>query len=317
MSMVTTEIMRIAGQRRNLITRSSLRSLGLSYDRVRRMASEEVLVQVQPGVFHIGPATLDHTQRALAACLADPHVSLSHGTAAQIWGLRRAPRDQVEVLVTGTRAVRCEGVLVHRTNRLAPGDVTHFVDGTRVTSPARVLFDLAGVLDLDALRSVTEDALRRQLVSVATLAAVAEDLSGRGRRGTALFRELVAENRAAAPPVDSHLELRFSDALQAAGLTPERQLKVVLPTGAPVRLDFGFAPERVSVEIDHQRWHGDVAAVHRDKGRDVLLAQVGFQTLRFTEVDVERRLDASVEAVRTVLRVRRRQLGLTSTLLAS
>ena len=315
--MINGEVMRIAGQRRNLITRSSLRSLGLSYDRIRRMQSEDLLVEVQPGVFHLGVSRLDHAQRGLAVCLADHHVVLSHGTGAQLWELRRGPKDQIEVLVVGTRSVRCQGTLVHRTNHLSPNDVVHLVDGSRVTAPRRVLFDLAGVLDLDALRSIAEDALRKGLVAYDELAAIADELAGRGRRGTTLFRELIEGRSVDTPPVDSELELVMADALAAAGLAPERQARVLLPTGAPVRLDFAFRPERLGVEIDHQRWHANSASVQRDKARDVLLAQIGFQVLRFTETDVERRLGASVAAVRAVLAVRQRQRVVGASRLAS
>jgi very-short-patch-repair endonuclease len=308
MGMVTNEIMRIAEQRRNLITRSSLRSLGLSKDQIKTLTTNGTLEQAQPDVFKVGAGSLDFPQRALAACLADRRLVLSHGTAAQLWGLRRAPRDQIEATIVGTGRVGLAGVLVHRTNLLDPADITHFVDGTRLTSPGRVLFDLAGVLDLPALLSLAEDAIRRGLVSDRTLLVLQEQLAGRGRRGTALFRELVTGRPEDLPPVDSELELRFDRALRRVGLEPERQVRLVLPTGAPVRLDFGFRPERVGVEIDHRRWHTDEAAVQRDKGRDVLLAQLGFLILRYTEADIQQRLDASVAATEAVLRVRHRQL---------
>jgi very-short-patch-repair endonuclease len=314
MSMVSDEIMRVAEQRNGLVTRDQLRSLGLSYQGIGRLTRSGLLHPVRDPVltrvFQVEPGMLDFEQRALAVCLEDDGVTISHGTAAQLWNLRRAPRNQLEVVVGHRSKVSVPHLLVHRSNRLDERDVTHRVDGMRLTSPARVLFELAGVLDVSALRSAAEDALNRRLVSPESLHDVGERLLGRGRRGAKVFRELLELHPGDQPPVGSEDELAFEAALHRAGFYPVRQYPLALPGGQKVRLDFAFPEERVDVEIDHWQWHLDRAAQQRDKARDVAMSRLGWISLRFTDDDANRRTVACVAAVREVLATRRTQLGL-------
>ena len=56
-------------------------------------------------------------------------------------------------------------------------------------------------------------------------------------------------------------------------------------------VDFVFAPQRVTVETDSRRWHRWRAAFERDRGRDATLAAAGSPALRFTERQIELRLE--------------------------
>lgn len=314
MSMVNDKIMRRAEQRRGLVTTTDLQSLGFDHRGIGRLVDRCVIHPIKelevPSVFAVGPDPLDFQQQALAVCLQDPRLTISHGAAAQLWHLRRMTRNLLEVTATHDHPVSIPGLAVHRSNRLYGRDVAHRIDGMRLTSPARVLFDLAGTLDMAALRSVTEDALNRQLTTPEAMHDLGARLLGRGRRGGRMFRELLEMYPGSVPVVGSDDELQFEVALQRAGLHPVRQHPILLPGGREVRLDFAFIPEKVDVEIDHWHWHGDRAAQQQDKARDATMATIGWLALRFTDDDARGRIGACVATVRDVVELRAKQLGL-------
>jgi predicted transcriptional regulator of viral defense system len=86
----------------------------------------------------------------LAAVLAcGPGAVLSHTSAAALHGLREeGPRTHVTVRRPGPHS--SERIVVHRTRRLDPADVTS-IDGIRVTTIARTTLDLAA-LGIETLR---------------------------------------------------------------------------------------------------------------------------------------------------------------------
>jgi very-short-patch-repair endonuclease len=69
-------------------------------------------------------------------------------------------------------------------------------------------------------------------------------------------------------------------------------------------VDFVFAAERVAVETDSWRWHRGRAAFERDRERDAVLAAAGWQTLRFTDRQIERAAPSVVRALTAALRER-------------
>ena len=63
-------------------------------------------------------------------------------------------------------------------------------------------------------------------------------------------------------PTMSELELRFQEALVAAGLpAAEQQHPVTLPNGRTAYLDLAYPDERVDIEVDHTEWHATLTAV--------------------------------------------------------
>ena len=72
-----------------------------------------------------------------------------------------------------------------------------------------------------------------------------------------------------------------------------------------VYLDLAYPDCRLDIEIDHSEWHATVTAVEQDKARDLGLALLGWERLRFTDRAIERRLRVCVAMVAAVLDVRR------------
>ena len=305
MSTVNSNIVRIAERRLHLITDDEVKRLGLNERSVQRLVRIGQLHRIADGVLatHEGPLTVP--QRELAICLSISDAVLSHTSAASIWGLRRAPKDRVEVTVPHGRRVADRRAVVHYSNRIPDHHVVDLIDGARVTSVARTVFDLGGVMDEAGHLSVIEDVRNKGLCIDAELGEVYHDLCGRGRRGSAAWQRLVQLVERAGRPVMSELELEFHGALIADGLPPAvQQHPVTLPSGRTAFLDLAYPDRLVDIEIDHSAWHATASAVEQDKARDLGLAVLGWERLRFTERAIERRLSFCVSVVRGVLELR-------------
>jgi hypothetical protein len=112
-------------------------------------------------------------------------AALSHLQAAALWHLRSPHGGWIHVTVPkGGRAKR-RGLIVHRTLVLPPQDVT-VREAIPVTTPARTLADLAGMLDAPALARALEEAEKRKLLDVPSVLAVCA-----GRPGAAQIRDLL------------------------------------------------------------------------------------------------------------------------------
>jgi len=310
MSTTPTNIVRIAERRLRLVTDDEAQQLGLSEWNLRRRVDNGGLFRVLPGVLATHPGPYDVEQQALALCLSMPFAVLSHATAAAHWGLRRAPKDRFEVTVPKGTRIRNLHPVIHYSNRMSDHHVVDLVDGARVTSPARTVFDLGGVLDRPGHLSVIEDIRNKGLCSDDELGEVYHDLCGQGRRGSAAWQRIADSVERRARPTMSELEVEFQAALMAHGMPPAvQQHPVMLPNGRFVHLDLAYPDVRVDVEIDHAEWHSTQTAVERDKMRDLGLAVLGWERLRFTDRMIARRLVVCVSMVAAVIDLRRRGMG--------
>ena len=298
-------IVRIAERRLHLVTDDEVQRLGLTDQSVRRRLRLGTLHRVVPGVLSTVAGPYDVPQRELALCLSIPEAVLSHASAAKYWGIRRAPKDQVHVTVPHGITVSDRRAVVHYSNRMPDHHVVDLLDGARVTSAARTVFDLGGILDEPGHLSVIEDVRSKRLCTDAELGEVYEHLCGRGRRGSAAWQRLAALTERVGRPTMSEHELEFQQALLAGGLPlAMQQYPVTLPNGRTVHLDLAYPDVRLDIEIDHSEWHASITAVEQDKARDLGLAILGWERLRFTDRAIERRLRVCVAMVAAVLELR-------------
>ena len=291
------DIVRLAELNTHLVRIADLRLLGLSSWQIRSRIARQRLFSVHPGVASTVPPPFDFLTRARAACLAVPEGVLSFSTAAALDGIRRVPKDWLDVTIPPDRLGRLAGVHFHRTNLLPSCDIRDRIDGLRMTAPARTLFDLASVLDGPALRSAVEDARKRGLVTDRELDAVGERMAGPGRPGSVMFREVV-NPLLGAPPVESHYESVVRDALVQAGLEPVPQHRLRLPNGNVAFLDLALLDSHLDIEIDPDATHAGRVAT--DKARDIQVTLAGWVPLRFTDEDVNKRLRNIVGYVRAM-----------------
>jgi very-short-patch-repair endonuclease len=289
-------IINLAERRHGIVTIEDLASIGITRRTASRLAREGVLRCLYRGsIFAIGEARLDMEAEVLAASLALPHGWVSGTTAATYWGLRRIPRDRIQMTVQGTTLPRVANMRIRRTRFDAP-DVVETLSGGRVSSPVQTLFEIAGELDDRILRSVLEDALNRNLVTADQLNRFGSAITQMGRDGSTRFRRIVMDRVASLPPAMSHDEIVLMDALELTGLEWTSQYPLRLARGNVIHLDAALPELRMGLELDGEL-HDTPVAIHRDKHRDLLAAAEGWMVLRPTTDDVRNDLRATVATI--------------------
>jgi hypothetical protein len=173
------------------------------------------------GVYAISGYPTTWLQNIKAATMFLDGVA-SHTCAASLWEIPAITRGLVEVSVRSTRKTRARQVRVHRVTHLDPCDVTTR-HGVPVTTPARTLLDLAGVVEDEALEQALDHCLHQGLTSLPRLRWTLQRLGGRGRGGTCVMRELLDARPRGYVPTQSTLEARAARrilrALEVQGLS--------------------------------------------------------------------------------------------------
>ncbi len=179
-------------------------------------------------------------RRVLPSVYADSLVapSLPQSTLASLlW----AGREAVACFLPAGALLNLDGVLATEpevwTPRSLKSDLVVVHHGTiplndrrrlgpiTITSPARTIVDLAGVLDDEDLTAVVEDAIHRGLTTPMSIRRCLDAIGGKGRPGTARLRAIL-DDRGDHRPTMSRLEVKIWRTLRAKGLTPFRQYGV-------------------------------------------------------------------------------------------
>lgn len=276
-----------ASRRLGLFTTDDAEQLGLTDQLIHRRVGDRRLQSPQRGVFLAGavPATWD--QRMLAACLyAGDCAVASHRAAAFIHGFDGAYQGPLELTMLLGQA-RPRGVLIHRTDTLDAVDRT-VVRGVPTTSVVRSLIDYGAVVGPGLVERAVESALRNKQTTEPAIHKRLLEIGGRGRRGVAKLRSVLAL-RPDGGPAGSQLEILAAhlDAAEEGGLV--RQYRVVLQHGEAVLLDWAFPDVRYNVEFDSELNHGGRRDAARDIERDKDLGRLGWTVRRFWYHDVAKR----------------------------
>ena len=212
----------------------------------------------------------------MAAALAyGPTAVLSHRSAGQLWGLY--PRSEIapEVTAPGSKLSK-GGIVVHRGS--LPADEVGTMWGIPVTSVARTMFDLAGMLDeREVERAWNEMEVRGYRVRVSV-----PDLLERypGRRGTVLLARL-----ATGDPVGitrNELEEAFLALIDRFGLPRPRMNAHLAVRGRFYEVDALWEDRKVAIELDGGGAHGTKKAFQDDRERDRILTAERYATARIT-----------------------------------
>jgi len=268
-------ILRLAQIQHEVVSRGQLTRLGLSRDAVTHRLRSGRLHRVHHGIFAAGRPGLTVRGRQLAAVMAyGPKAVLSHRSAGALWELLTTSQGLVDVTVPGTSRRPQKQIRIHRARELADEDLA-VVDGIPVTSVARTLLDLAGVLNAGELVKAVEQAERSGRLDLAALGR----LLGRSSRhpGARKLRRILADY-AEPMPVRSELERRFLELVLGAGLPrPRVNTKV-----AGLEVDFFWPQWRLVVELDGRAYHSDPRSFERDRVRDARLQRHRCRVLRVT-----------------------------------
>jgi very-short-patch-repair endonuclease len=213
--------------------------------------------------------------RELAGVLAcgDQAVA-SHRSAAVLWGFATAPPREVEVSVVARNCRARSGLHVHRLTRLDPRDRAA-KNGIPTTSPARTIVDFAAHATGEELERTVAEAFARGLVTEALLLG-ALDRAG-NRPGVGAMRATL-KRRGGPRLTRSEAELRLLRLIRAAKLPEPRSNARI----AGFEVDFLWPEARLVVEVDGFAFHGHRAAFERDRRRDMVLRDSGYDVIRIT-----------------------------------
>jgi very-short-patch-repair endonuclease len=267
----------IAGLQRGLVSRGQLLEAGISSTTIDRYVAEGWLHVVHRGVYAVGHAAAIPLGPETAALLAVREgASLSHHTAAVMWGMRRpGPGDYfIHVTMPGSPGGRPNGVCVHRSTTLTARDVRRR-DGLPVTSPARALLDIATTATDRELERMLDQGLVERVL---TIRDITELLRRCGRhRGRARVQALV-DRHTTTTFTRSEAEELFLSLVREAQL-PQPLVNV---RRHGFEIDFLWPAQGVAVEIDGFAFHRTRRRVDRDHRKDAILGAAGIRVTRVT-----------------------------------
>jgi hypothetical protein len=287
-----SEIAQLAARQHGVVTHQQLVELGFGRSGIQHRLRARRLHRLHRGVYAVGHPNLSESGRLMAAVLAcGPDAVLSHQSAGALWGFRASQRRLIDVTAPRRNQGRRSGIALHLVRDLHSEDRA-CVESIPVTSLARTLLDLAGVVRLDDLGRALEQAERLRLFDLLAVDALIE--RSYGRRGVRSLRRALLAYRELPHLTRSEFERRFLALCRDAGLpTPAANAWVI---GHEV--DVLWAEQLLVVELDSRSYHQTRAAFERDRIRDAALQLAGYLVLRVTR----RRLDSEPEAVIRTIR---------------
>lgn len=279
---IDVQMRALAERQHGVVARRQVIGLGADRHHLRRRLASPDWAAVTPVVLRLVGAQRTFRQRCMAAALdAGDGAVVSHESAAVLWRLPGFTQGPIHVTrPTGRSAL----ATVHRSD--VPDAHARRVENIPVTSGARTIFDLAGVLHPGRTERALDNALARGLTTIDALHLVTDDLARSGRAGSRLMCRLLAERDASYVPPESNLEARFSSIVRAAGLPmPQRQRNVGGADWAG-RVDYVDPARKVIYEIDSDLHHSTMLDQASDARRDEALGDAGYTIVRLREYDV-------------------------------
>ena len=258
----------IAGPQHGVVARRQLLRAGLSRRAVDHLIGRGSLLPLYRGVYAVGHRPVGVRSREMAVVLMGGVRALAWQSALAMWAMTRPWLGPVHAL--GAKSRSGPGFVIHRTRDLPPEDLTTNW-GIPVTTPLRTLLDLSQTLSLDALDAALAEALVRKLVRL-------EDVQA---RATGRLRELLST----AAPTKSRLERDLRRILHEHGLPQP----VSNGFACGYEVDLQWPQQRLIAEVDGWLYHGHQRAFETDRERDLVLATHGWQTVRLTAAQLERR----------------------------
>ena len=175
-----------------------------------------------------------------------------------------------------------EGIQVHRTRMLAPQDFT-VQDGIPVTTVARTLLDLSGVVRPHELAKAIDRAERLRVFDLRPIT----ELLGRanGRRGARALRRAIAAYEPSTQK--SELERRFKALIETTTDIPIPAFNAAVDgEDGTHEVDAFWPNEKLAVQLDGFEFHRTRRDRERDADSDADLELAGHRVMRLTWDDV-------------------------------
>ncbi len=232
---------------------------------------------------------------------------VSHGTAAALHGLWDYWPHFIDVTVPVEAGRKINGIRCRRCRYPEPEEI-EARNRLVVTTPARTLVDLAGIVDLEALRkTVGRSAIRKKLDLQAVDLAI---YNAKGRRGLERLELALVPYRTKdgkVPDVRSDFEtLVLPELIELGSARPQVNAWLHID-GERFMVDFLWEEASVLVETDGRETHETPEAFQSDRRRDQFLAAAGYRVLRVTWHQLHGERAAVLDRVSRALSLRRRR----------
>ncbi len=294
----TTALRKVAEEQHAVVSRNQCRAMGIAYEQVRVARNRGEWDPVSPRVLRLVGAPRTERSALMAAVLdAGDGAAASHRAAAALW--RLPSFDYAELDVSRHHDGDCHRPALGRLHlpRSLPAHHVTSVDGIPVTTPARTIFDLAGLLHPARVERALDNAIAMSPGLLRALHRMLPELAERGRTGITLMRELLAHRPMGYIAPASGLEARLIRLLDEAGIKTRRQVDVGGEDWMG-RTDLLVVGTNVVIEADSARFHTSRLDRERDARRDEAMRVAGFRPVRVTEEAV---WHAPSTVIRTVL----------------
>jgi len=250
------------------------------------------------GVYTVGHRSISrvtHLRAALLAC--GERAVVSHATAAAFHGLWDKWPHLIDVTVPVEAGRKLNGIRCRRCRYPEPEEI-EVRGGVAVTTVARTLVDLAGIVGLPTLRKlVGRAAIRKRLDLDAVYLAMH---NAKGRRGLKALELALAPYRTKdgkVPDVRSDFETLVLPELVDMGLPRPSCNAPLRIEGERFLIDFLWEKAQVIVETDGRETHETPNAFQSDRRRDQFLAAAGYRVLRVTWKQIQGERDAVLRRI--------------------
>jgi very-short-patch-repair endonuclease len=232
---------------------------------------------------------------------AGEDATASHCAAARLLGIPGFANAMPEITTPRPRRHRTHDGIVHRSRALPWQQIT-VINGIRTTRIARMLFDIAGILNPDLVERTLDTCLANRWVTNRQIGNIVGELGKRGRRGTRLMRQLLLDRGEGYVATASELEARFAKLCREYGLPePVRQQNTGDAEKWIARVDFAYPRLKIIIELDGRR-HWLAKLEHEaDLTRDAKLTAAGWHVIHFTWKQITQEPEFVVAILRQLL----------------
>jgi very-short-patch-repair endonuclease len=291
---------RLAERQHGVVSRNQLRRLGMSETAIDHAVVTGRLYPNFRAVFGVGHERTGKQARMLAAVLACGEGSVvSHGTAAALLGLWEHQPDRVDVIAPIQAGRKIDGICRRHVPWPLPGD-TWAHEAVPCTSPSRTIVDVAGIVGEELLSRTVEQAAVLGVLHVARIDAI---LAGPRRRGSPRLRGILEHWRRYSPDtrLRSRMEAKLLPLLSKHNIPIPEINQVLVFDGEPFEIDFLWRAQRLALETDGNRFHGNPLAQARDRHRDCVLAAAGYRVPRLGWDDLRDRPEVTIAEIARLL----------------
>ncbi len=160
------------------------------------------------------------------------------------------------------------------------------IDGIPVTSPARTVFDLAGMVHPMRVERLLDWFWAERLLDGRTLQATLGELAERGRAGIATMRGLLDDRGPHYVPPATNLERRFAEIVDTPLLPRMRRQVDVGGDAWTGRVDFLADDVPLIVEVQSERYHTALVDQAADAARRLQLSADGYVVVEVWDREV-------------------------------